>query len=702
MLDFLFNPDSIAVIGASKDTRKVGHAILNNLVRFNYKGRLYPINPSAADILGLKAFQKISDAGTNIDLAVIAIPAKLVPDALIDCADAGVRAAVTISAGFREAGHEGIMLEERIKKISKDNNIRILGPNCLGVINTSNNMNATFAAGMLPRGRTAFFSQSGALGIAILDWAIGNKVGFSKFISLGNKTDLSEIDFIEYFVNDPETDIILGYIEDVVDGKRFLDSTKKATKVKPIILIKSGGTEAGARAASSHTGALAGSEAAFNAAFRQTGVIRAQGIQDLFDTALAFSANKLPQGSRLLIVTNAGGPGILAADAAERLGIKLPQMTKDTIDSIANLLPPNASLYNPVDIIGDATSERYGVVLNKAIHDPNVDGILVILTPQAVIDVENTAEIIINVSESTEKPIIASFMGEMRVRDSIGRLKASSIPCFPYPETAVSAFKRLNDFNIWKHTDEEPVEGRSLYKDDVKPLINRLIEAGRYEIGEETAIDILSYYGFAFPKRALARTAVEAAVIAERMGFPLVMKISSPDILHKTDVGGVKLNINSTMAAEDAFIEITTNVKRLKPDAFIKGVMVCEMIKGGKEVILGVSYDRTFGHMVMFGLGGIYVEVLKDVSFRIAPVSRSDALSMINEIKTSALLKGARGEKSVDMDAIVEGILKISSIVTDFPMIHELDINPLIVMDRGSFGIDARIVFERPLSGNTK
>lgn len=694
MLDSLFNPESIAVIGASKDPRKVGYAVLNNLIRFNYRGRLYPVNPSSPEILGVKAYPKISDIGKKIDLAVIVIPAKLVPGALIDCAKAGAGSAVILSAGFKEAGHEGIKLEAEVKRISTEHNIRLLGPNCLGIINTSNNMNASFAGDMLPKGRTAFFSQSGALGIAILDWALGNKMGFSKFISLGNKTDLNEIDFIEYFINDPETDLILGYIEDVVDGKRFMQIAAKATKIKPIILIKSGGTEAGARAASSHTGALAGSETAFNAAFKQTGVIRAQGIQDLFDTALAFSSNKLPAGNGLLIVTNAGGPGILAADMSERSGIRLPQMTRETLDSISGLLPPTASLYNPVDIIGDATSERYSTVLNKAIEDPNVDGILVILTPQAMTDVENTADIVIKAAKATDKPVIASFIGEMRVRKSVDRIKAASIPCFSYPELAVTAFKRLHEFNTWKHAGEGVVPSYPANKAAAQEAIDKLLGSGRYQAGEDIAMDILSRYGFSFPERGLARTAREAAAIAERLGFPVVMKISSPDILHKTDVGGIKVNINTGIAAEDAFIEITSNVRRLMPEAFINGVMVYEMIKGGKEVILGVTYDRTFGHMIMFGLGGIYVEVLKDVSFRIAPISGKEALAMIGEIKTSALLKGARGEKPVDMQAIADGLARLSNIVTDFPAIRELDINPLVVMNRGAFALDARIIFE--------
>jgi acetyltransferase len=695
MLESLFNPGSIAVIGASRDPRKVGYAVLHNLMQFNYMGGIYPVNPSSDSILGLKTYSRASAVGKPIGLAAIAVPAHAVPDAVLDCAAAGAGAAVVLSAGFKEAGAEGVRLEERLREISIKHGIRILGPNCLGIINTANDMNASFAGGMLPKGRTAFFSQSGALGIAILDWALGNNMGFSKFISLGNKTDLNETDFIEYFSSDPDTDIILGYIEDVIDGKRFLDVARKATKVKPIILIKSGGTEAGARAASSHTGALAGSETAFNAAFKQTGIIRAQGIEELFDTAVAFASNKLPAGNRLLIITNAGGPGILAADMAEQTGVKLPMMTKETIDTIAKILPSSASLYNPVDIIGDATSERYAVVLNNAIKDPNIDGILVILTPQAMTDVENTADIIIRTVQETDKPIITSFIGEVRVRHSIEKLKAKSIPSFSYPETAIKSFKKLCDFAVWKNRADEHAPVLTSNKDAVKDSIDALLKEGRFELGDDTAMTILSHYGFPFPERALARTAKEAAAIAERIGFPLVMKISSPDILHKTDVGGVKLDINSEIAAEDAFTEITTNAKRFMPHAMINGVMLYEMIKGGKEVILGVTYDRTFGHMLMFGLGGIYVEILKDVSFRIAPLTRSEAVSMISEIRTSALLRGARGEKPVDVEAIVDGILKLSSIVTDFPLIRELDINPLVVLNKGAIAIDARIIFKR-------
>jgi acetyl coenzyme A synthetase (ADP forming)-like protein len=696
MLETLFNPSAIAVIGASADPNKVGHAVLNNLIRFKFKGALYPVNPSRSEILGHRAYATIADIGQPVDLAIIVIPAKFVPASLRDCAAAGIKSAIVISAGFKEAGAGGTQLEEQLKQISREQHIRVLGPNCLGLINTANDLNATFAADMLPKGTIGFFSQSGAMGIAIMDWAIGNDVGFSKFISLGNKVDLSEIDFIEYFLMDPNTSLILGYIEDVVDGKRFIEIAQKVTKIKPVILLKSGGTEAGARAASSHTGALAGSDVAFDAAFKQTGVIRAQGVQDLFDTALAFSEGKIPAGNRLLVITNAGGPGIIAVDSAERLGVKLPHMTKESIDAIAAKLPPNASIFNPIDVIGDATSERFAVVLEQAAKDPNVDGILVILTPQAMTDVEKTAEAVIQTSNSTGKPIIASFMGAKRVRAGINLLKAASIPNFVYPELAVKAFNRLAGFREWKDQEPEEVVASWNNLDSAHETISSILKSGVYQVGEEEAMQILTYYGFQFPKRALAKTSREAGRLASSIGFPVVMKISSPDILHKTDVGGVRVNVKTASDVEDAFLEITANARRLMPDSSIKGVMIFEMLKGGKEVILGVTYDRTFGHMIMFGLGGIYVEVLKDVAFRIVPVSHNDALAMVNQIKTFGLLRGARGEPPADINAIAGSIMNLSSLVSDFPEIQELDVNPLMVMEKGAIAVDARIIFEQP------
>jgi acetyl coenzyme A synthetase (ADP forming)-like protein len=692
VLSSLFHPHSVAVVGASQNPRKVGHAILNNLLRYDFGGKIYPVNPGTERILGIKAVGSVLDIDEGLDLAVIAIPAALVPGALRECVEKGVSSAVIISAGFRESGEGGMALEEELREIVRGSGIRILGPNCLGVINTSASLNATFAAGMLPRGRLSFFSQSGALGIAILDWAIGNKIGFSKFISLGNKTDLNETDFVEYFIQDEDTDIILGYIEDVVDGKRFLETAKRASKVKPIILVKSGGTQAGARAASSHTGALAGSETAFNAAFRQTGVIRAEGVEDLFETAKAFSSKKLPAGNRLLIVTNAGGPGIIAADMSEKLGLNLPILSKETTAALASLLPKNASLYNPLDIIGDAGSERYAAVLEHTLNDPNIDGFLIILTPQAMIDVEETAKVVIGAADRTDRPFITSFMGEERVRTSIEMLRSASIPNFSYPEPAVRAFGKLRDYRIWLEKRESPPPELDTDSDTVAQRIREAREKGQYQFAEDDSRGILSCYGFSFPRKLLVTSAGEAARAASAIGFPVVMKISSPDILHKTDVGGVKTGVRSAREAKEAFAEITMNAKRFMPSAFISGITVYETVRPGREVIVGVTYDRTFGHMVMFGLGGIYVEVLKDVSFRIVPVTPDDAYEMVREIRAFPLLKGTRGDRPADTDAIIESILKVSRLVRDFPEIQEIDINPLVAQEKGATALDARII----------
>jgi len=694
MIDAIFNPNSIAVIGASAEEKKVGHAVLKNLLQ-GFVGKIYPINPSKNEILSLPCYPSVSVVPDKIDLAIIVIPAKAVADALRDCSKAGVKGVVVITAGFKEVGGDGVDREKEIISIVRNSGMRMVGPNCLGVMNTKIKMNASFAAEMPPEGRVAFFSQSGALGVAIIDWALENNFGFSKFVSFGNKADLNETDFLEYFAKDPDTDVILGYIEDIVDGKKFLNIAKEVTKIKPVILIKSGATEAGARAASSHTGALAGSDRAFTEAFRKTGIIRVNGIQELFDTAEMFLSKKYPKDKRLLIITNAGGPGIIAADTADKLGIKLDPMSRASIDKIAEKLPSSASLYNPVDVIGDATSERYKVVLEQAIKDELIQGICVVLTPQAMTDVDNVADVVISSSKKTDKPIFTTFIGGQRIKNAIKKLKENKIPNFTDPSVAINAYSKLINFVELKNrkiseSSPLPILQENILR--VEKIIKKMQENEISEIGGEEALEILSLYGFTFPERALAKTPMEAVAIAERIGYPVVMKISSPHILHKTDVGGVKLNLNNEKAVYNAFIEITTNVKRFMPDAFIEGVMVYEMVTGGKEVILGVSFDRTFGHMIMFGLGGIYVEVLKDVSFRIVPVTEEEAFDMINEIKGSRILDGVRGEKPYDKKDIANRLRSLSRLVEDFPIIKEVDINPYLVMNNGGIGLDARII----------
>ena len=695
MLNFVFNPRSVAVIGASTKPGKIGHILVENLLKENFPGKIYPINPKAETILGLKCYPSIKEVKDSVDLAVIAIPAPLVPEVVEECGKAGVKGVVVISAGFKEVGEEGAKLEKRLVEAARKYGVKVVGPNCLGVINTKIKLNATFAKKMPPPGKVSFFSQSGALGVALIDWAIGNDFGFGKFVSLGNKADLTETEFLEYFGEDPETDIILGYIEDVKDGKRFLEVAQRVARIKPVILIKSGSTEAGARAASSHTGALAGSDKAFTAAFKKAGIIRVYGIKELFEIAEVFKSKKLPQGNRLLVVTNAGGPGIIAADAADKLGIKLDPMSRASIEELVKKLPREASLYNPIDVIGDATSERYKVVLEQAIKDEVVQGICIILTPQAMTDVENVAKEVVNCNQKTEKPVFACFIGGEGVEEGVKILKKSGVPCFEDPVIAIKAYKKLVDFKFFKEkprlTYEFP-EVSEEEKEKVRLILETLQDAGIRAVGEENSIKILSAYGFKFPKKGLARTPDEAVKIAEEIGYPVVLKISSPQILHKTDVGGVKLNLRTPEEVKKAFEEVTLNAKRFVPNAYIKGVLVCEMITEGKELIFGVSYDNTFGHMVMFGLGGIYVEVFKDVSFRIVPVSKEEAVDMIDEIKGKRLLEGVRGEKPYDRDDIVDKILRLSKLVMDFPIIKEVDINPYVVKHQGGVALDARII----------
>ena len=735
MLDSFFKPKSVAVIGASREEGKTGHSILSNLInsklvlaglpsngsiggsKRGFPGKIFPVNPKSSEILGLKTFPSVLDADSDIDLAIIVIPPKFIPAALDDCAKKGVRSAIIISAGFKETGAEGARLEKEIVSKAKALGIRLLGPNCLGLIDTNSNLNASFAKGMPPKGRIAFFSQSGALCTAILDWAIGTNVGFSKFISLGNKADLSEIDLLEYLANDDETSVILGYLEGIENGKAFMDIAKKAVQKKPVILIKAGGTQAGARAASSHTGTLAGSDKAFNAAFFQTGIIRAMSIEELFDYAILFAEQPLPQGSRLAIITNAGGPGIIAADAVENTkGIEMAQFSSDTLDSLRQKLPPTAGLFNPVDVIGDAKSDRYKDALNIVLNDNNVDAGLVLLTPQAMTDVDNIARAVVGViapfipllwgqisnlspqgdrgriaSTNSQKTIMTSFMGEVSVRNAVNILQENGVPNYPYPERAVRSFARMAQYvETLKLPDDKPVSF-NVDKARAEDILKKAVDNGKAIILDE-AKSIIEAYGFKTPDAVLAETSNEAVKAAEKLGYPVVMKIASPDIIHKTEVGGVRVGLKDKREVKKAFLEMTSKAKRHIPNAIILGVNIQKMVKG-KEVILGMSHDRSFGPLIMFGLGGIYVEVMKDVAFRVAPFLRRDVESMLEEVKGFPILKGVRGEKKSDINALINAILRLSQLVTDFPEIIEMDINPLMVLPEGEgvVAVDVRM-----------
>lgn len=695
-LEKFFCPDSVAIIGASRDNGKVGHTILVNVINSGYKGKIFPINPKADKIYDVKCYRTILDVPQDVVLAIIVIPSKYVLQSLDQCAKKNVKVAIIISAGFKETGPEGAKLEMMVVEKSKEYGIRILGPNCLGMIDTNCVLNASFSPMLPDKGDISFISQSGALGTAVLDLTKFAGIGISKFVSFGNKADISENDLIQYMANDESCKVITAYLEGVKDGRSFMDICSKASKKKPIIIVKSGNTAAGARAVSSHTGTLAGSGKAYEAAFKQSGIIRAGTIKNLFDYANTFVNQPLPKGEKVAIITNAGGPGIMATDAFEKSNIQLAKLENKTIEKLKEFLPAASNFYNPVDILGDALADRYRSTLEVVVNDKNVDTIMVLLTPQAMTQALETAKAVVEIFKNNTRkiPIIGCFMGGLSVKEAVDYLNKNQVLNFGVPEIAADCIKVMMDYSNWKIKKTGSIEKFDVDVDRVKGIFDICRSEDRLELGEMEARGILEAYNVRVPKAMVAHDVIEAKEIVKKIGYPVVLKIVSPNILHKTDVGGIKVGISNEKELEDGFEDMLCNVKKYMPDADIKGISIQEMIESKKETIIGVSKDTQFGPMIMFGLGGIYVEVLKDVSFRIAPISREDAEEMIGEIKTINLLKGARGEKPSDINSIIEVLLKVSQLVTDFPEITEMDINPLFVKEEGKGAIagDVRVV----------
>lgn len=692
MLENFFNPKSIAVIGASRTPGKVGYDILKNIIQYGYEGAVYPINPGADELLGKKAYPSLLEVPEKVDLAVIVVPSKSVIEVIEQCGTKNIDAAIVITAGFKESGLEGAKLENELVKKAKEVGVRFIGPNCLGMIDTHSKVNASFAAGMPAKGSIGFFSQSGALCLAVLDRALPDEIGFSKFISMGNKADISDTDIMLALSEDDNTKVILGYIEGVNDGRKFMEVAAQVSKKKPLIILKSGITSSGAKAASSHTGALAGREATFDAAFKQSGIIRAHSVNELFNYALAFAHQPLPIGPNVAIITNSGGPGILAADACDKSDLQLVPLHKEIIDELRTFLPHAASFYNPIDILGDSGADRYEKALNTVLKDEKIHGVIVLLTPTAIVNVEDTAKVIVNISNLINKPILTSFMGKQKVDPGARILTKYNVPNYSYPEDAVSSFNALYHHYVWINRPDKTYQNFNGFKEKAVQIFNAAKEENRDRLTESEVHDVLTAYGFSQPKSLFARTSEEAVAAAKGIGYPVVMKIVSPQIVHKSDINGVRVNLDSKKEVENSFFDITTHVRNIMPTAYIYGVMIQEMIHGGKEVIMGITKDPQFGHMIMFGLGGIYVEVLKDISFRITPLSKEDAHEMIRETRTFPLLRGVRGEAEADIEAIEKSLLVLSQLALDFPQILEADINPLLVKKRGegAFAIDAR------------
>ena len=702
-IESIINPRSIAVVGATNRPGSVGLVVFRNILSAGFEGVLYPVNLKAKSIQSVKAYPRLIDIPDEVDLAVIIVPAEIVCSVMEEAGQKRVKGAIVISAGFREIGGRGVELEGCLKEVVKKYNIRLVGPNCLGVINNNEKvrMNASFATKMPKAGNIAFISQSGALCTAVLGYAEGRGIGFSKFVSFGNKADVNETDLLRYLKDDPDTDVILMYLEDITNGRMFLETAREITwqAHKPMLAVKSGRSAEGARAAASHTGSLVGSDSAYDALFHQSGILRVEGVDELFNCALAFAKQPIPKGNRIAIVTNAGGPGIMATDAAIRHNLKIATLSEETKQKLKKELPPTASIQNPVDVIGDATHERYEAAIRHILMDENVDGAIVILSPQAMTDILKTAEIVPRVARDIDKPVLCSFMGIVDVSEGVQYLERHGIPNYAFPEAAVRSMASMAFYGNLLSLDRRQVRRVAADRDTASVVIEKkLAGRDRYYMSEKEANEILQCYGFPVLKSILLRDLSQVDEAVEEFVFPLAMKICSPDIVHKFDVGGVRLKIKTKEEARRAFKEIIESVKKAKPSAKIDGVIVERMAKGGVEVILGAVRDPKFGPICMFGLGGTFVEAMKDVTFRLAPMWEISAEIMIRTIKAYSILKGVRGAPPCDVDAIKDCVLRLSQLVAEHPEIAELDINPLIVYPEGEGCVvaDSRILLRRP------
>jgi len=689
----LFAPRSVAVVGASRERTKLGYLVLRNVKTSGFPGPIYPVNPTAKTIAGLRAFPAVTAIPGSVDLAVVVVPEPVVLSVIQDCATKRVRAAIVITAGFREAGPAGARAEREIVEVARSVGMRILGPNCLGIIDTTTPLNASFARRMPEPNGIAFMSQSGALGTAILDWAAAREVGFSKFASLGNEADVAESDLLQLWQHDETVRVIAAYLEGIPDGGRFRHVATAATHRRPVIALKAGRTEAGSRAVASHTGALAGSDAAYSAAFRQSGVLRANTLEELFDASLAFSLQPLPRGRELTIVTNAGGPAIVATDAAVAAGWKLTKLSAATTNRLRQRLPPAASVANPIDVLGDAGPDLYQLAIDVALRDPRGDALLVILTPQLKTNAPATARAVVEARGQTDRPILACFMGSLGVKRGVAALRDGGIPNYPFPERAIAALDAMASYAAWRHQPTGQPRRFAVDRGAVADQLQRVRAAGQTRLDSFDAARVVAAYGIPTPRGVLARDAEEAVSAAEQIGFPVVLKVVSPEILHKSDVGGVRLGLTAADHVRRAYQEICSSVARRAPAAHVEGIAVWATAPPGVETIVGLGVDPTFGHLVLFGLGGIYVEILKDVSFRVVPITPVDAAAMLREIRTFPILTGVRGQPPSDLDAIAEILERTSQLATDFPQIRELDLNPLIVYQagQGALAVDVRL-----------
>jgi acetyltransferase len=684
----LFEPTSIAVIGASATEGKVGHDILKNLIEEGFAGSIFPINPKSDEILGKKSYKSVKDVSEPIELAVVVVPAKIVPVVLNECAEKSIKNIVIISAGFGEVGtEEGDALEEEVTKIASEKNLNIIGPNCLGILRPSHKMNASFAVHLPPEGSVALISQSGAMAVAVMDASKEIGIGYSLIASIGNKTVMDESDFLKLVSEDSKTSVVGFYLESITDGQKFLQTLTKVGATKKIVILKSGVSEQGSEAATSHTGALAGTDAAIDALCAQSGAVRAETMEEFVDLLEVLSTQPQLPTTNIAVITNAGGPGILATDAAEKAGLTMPSLNEKIEAELKAALPPAASTGNPIDVVGDANLARYEAALEAVGTDPTIDGVAILLTPQVMTPVADITELIINWQKRhTTMPVVTSFMGDENVREAKLTVQKAGIPCFETPERAIAALGALQT------TDH--VSRLTPHNPDVKrqKAANAILGDSPGLIPEDAIQELFALYNIPIPAQRLAATKEEAIKAAEDIGYPIIAKISSPTIAHKTDIGAVRANLMSQEDIEQAWDEITSNAKKNSPDAEIRGILIQKYLDAGNEFIVGATRDEAFGHLVMAGLGGIYTEMLNDISFRIAPFIEDEAYRLLQELISWELLLGMRGQEQLDIEDIAKLIVTISELVTECPQIKDIDLNPVFVHEDSIIVADAKVV----------